>query len=230
MTGSAVLVHGAWSNPDEWCFVEEGLRVAGVEVSAVDLPSHQFATGTREQDIVTVEQAINDASPPIVAVGWSYGGTLLTECHLDPGRVAQLLYVASLPNVPLSKPDDRPTAPPLDLADFEFPDEQTIVLRDDWWRDPTRAPFSDAAKQHLTDHPRRPVSIAALVAPTTGIVSASIPTTLLLGHDDNLIPPALQQWASRRFPDVRIVDCDHFVPLRAPDRVVAIVLQTLIPG
>lgn len=229
MTGSAVLVHGAWSNPDEWCFVDEGLRAAGVEVLAVDLPSHRSATATRAQDVAVVEEAVTAATPPIVAVGWSYGGTLLTECDLDEQRVARLLYVASLPDAPPSEPDDRPTAPPLDPTNFEFPDDQTIVLRNDWWEDPARAPFSAAATHHLRDHPRRPVSITALVSPATGHSWGVIPTTILLGRDDNLIPPALQAWATRRFPDVRIIDCDHFVPLRAPDHVVAIVLEAFVP-
>ncbi|MCJ7438487.1 MAG: alpha/beta hydrolase [Acidimicrobiia bacterium] len=229
MTGSAVLVHGAWSSPEEWCFVDEGLWAAGVEVLAVDLPSHRSATAKRAQDVAVVEEAIAAASPPIVVVGWSYGGALLTECDLDEERVARLVYVASLPDAPPSDPDDRPTAPPLDPANFDFPNDETIVLRDDWWKDTGRSPFSAAAIHHLRDHPRRPVSIAALVGPAMGHAWGVISTTLLLGRDDNLIPPELQEWASRNFPDVRIIDCDHFVPLRAPDHVVAIVLEALVP-
>ena len=47
MAGNVVLVHGAWSSPADWRWVEDLLINAGVSVNALDLASHRFGDATR---------------------------------------------------------------------------------------------------------------------------------------------------------------------------------------
>jgi pimeloyl-ACP methyl ester carboxylesterase len=226
MLGSAVLVHGAWSHPEEWRWVIERLTPHGIEVIAVDLPSHRSPAGTRDDDVEAVEQTIAALPPPVVAVGWSYGGAILTELTVDPGHVTRLVYVASIPNGPDDSSNTRPTGGDLDLSHFAFPDEQTMLLRDDWWHDGSFAPFAPDVLEYLAAYPRRPVPLEVVLAPT-GVAPKSIATTLILGQDDNLHPPPQQEWAVRTFDDVRIIDSDHFIPVRAPEVVADVVLEAL---
>jgi pimeloyl-ACP methyl ester carboxylesterase len=99
---TAVLVHGAWGNPTDWRFVGRLLVDCGVTVVAPDLPSHRSASATRADDVAAVEMAIAAAAPPVVLVGWSYGGGVIGDITHDLDCVGRLVYVAS---VPRSLPD-----------------------------------------------------------------------------------------------------------------------------
>lgn len=226
MQGSAVLVHGSWSHPEEWRWVIEGLRCAGVETIAVDLPSHQSSAGTHDDDVHAVEEAISSLLPPVVAVGWSYGGTLLTQLAVATTPVARLVHVASVPMGLGDFSGMRPANGDLSVEHFAFPDEHTMVLLDDWWHDGSVAPFTDEVIEYFHSYPRRPMPLDVVLAPA-GSAQRSIPTTLILGSEDNLHPPEQQVWATRTFDDVRIIDCDHFIPVRAPEVIVGVVLEAL---
>lgn len=52
------------------------------------------------------------------------------------------------------------------------------------------------------------------------------PVTVLLGEEDELVPDVRRQWARQQF-DVRIIDCDHFLPFREPAIVAEVVLEAL---
>jgi pimeloyl-ACP methyl ester carboxylesterase len=54
----------------------------------------------------------------------------------------------------------------------------------------------------------------------------TVPTTILLGRSDLLLPGAQQDWARTHFSDVRIVEGDHFLPLLQPDLVAAVISET----
>ena len=97
MRGSVVLVHGAWSWPEDWRWVVEELDAKGVEVRAVDLPSHRSSSAVRADDVALVENTIAELPEPVVAVGWSYGGAVITDINADNVNIARLVYVASMP-------------------------------------------------------------------------------------------------------------------------------------
>jgi pimeloyl-ACP methyl ester carboxylesterase len=227
MHGSAVLVHGSWSHPEEWRWVIERLRPEGVETIAVDLPSHRSSVGTRDDDVKAVEHAITAVSPPVVAVGWSYGSAILTELTVDPAQVKRLVHVADVPMGPDESSDARPAGGDLDVSHFAFPDEDTMLLRDDWWHDGSALPFASDVLEYFDLYPRRPMPLAVVLTEAGRTAQASIPRTLILGRQDNLHPPDQQEWAARTFDDVRIIDSDHFIPVRAPEVIAGVVLEAL---
>jgi pimeloyl-ACP methyl ester carboxylesterase len=67
------------------------------------------------------------------------------------------------------------------------------------------------------------MSLTALLAPQRGDAWRSTPTTLVLGRHDDLNPKELQDWACNHFDDVRIIESDHFIPLRLPDTLADII-------
>src|SRR5437899_5687816 len=87
---SIVFCHGIWA--DGSCFQKliPSLRAEGHEVMAV-----QYGLDTLKGDVDATIRTFGRVSGPIVLVGHSYGGTVITHAGVDP-RVAALVYIAAL--------------------------------------------------------------------------------------------------------------------------------------
>jgi pimeloyl-ACP methyl ester carboxylesterase len=97
MTNPVLLVHGAWHGA--WCWepVVAALEARDVRAVAVDLPGHGDDTSPFTDlhgDAGRVRAALDDFDEPVVLVGHSYGGVVITEAGVHP-NVAQLVYIAS---------------------------------------------------------------------------------------------------------------------------------------
>ena len=186
--GTAVLVHGTWSSPADWRWVAPLLEAAGVDVVAVDLPSHRSPDDGLLADAEHVRAAIRAAGPPVVVVGWSYG-TEVVSVAADGEDIARLVYVAAPPvDVRLEPwPTDWVDAVPLvdDLVDG------THVLDTDRWLDAEADRFAPDVLAHLREHRRRPASFRAATDPQPAAAWTSLPTTVLLGTSDELTDPDL---------------------------------------
>lgn len=226
MKGAAVLVHGAWSNPDDWRWVAALLEADGVEVRAVDLPSHRSTAATRADDVAEVEAAIRAVGSPVVVVGWSYGGTVIDGLDVDRLGVIRLVYAAIFPTGPAA--DDAPPPHEMDLSHVVFLDEGTCVLDDDWWLAQEEVgSLPPEVQAHLHDHRRRPFALGAWAEGEPTCPWRQVATTLVLGRSDTTQSPAQQAWAVDRFDDVRIIDSDHFVLWRAPEVLAGVVVEAL---
>jgi pimeloyl-ACP methyl ester carboxylesterase len=97
MTATVVLVHGAWHGAWCWDRVTPHLDAASVPHVTIDLPGHgqnteAFVDLYGDADAVTRVLATIDA--PVVLVGHSYGGCVITDAGTHP-NVAELVYVAA---------------------------------------------------------------------------------------------------------------------------------------
>src|SRR5437870_2841181 len=97
MPACVVLVHGAWHGA--WCFdrVLPRLRDAGVDAVAIDLPGHGEDTSPLSDlhgDAARVRSVLDGIDDPVVLVGHSYGGAVITEAG-DHARVAHLVYLCA---------------------------------------------------------------------------------------------------------------------------------------
>jgi pimeloyl-ACP methyl ester carboxylesterase len=86
---SVVLVHGAFADGSGWEAVANILRKDGYTVSVVQHPETSYA-----EDIKFTKAVIDRQSGPVVLVGHSYGGAVITEAGNDP-KVAALVYIAA---------------------------------------------------------------------------------------------------------------------------------------
>src|SRR5713101_9282675 len=84
-----ILVHGAWADGSSWAKVIPLLAARGHSVTAVQLPLTSLG-----DDVATVKRAIALSSGPIILVGHSYGGSVITEAGSDP-KVEALVYIAA---------------------------------------------------------------------------------------------------------------------------------------
>src|SRR5579863_4024531 len=86
---NVVLVHGAWANSSSWSKVIPLLQARGLKVVAVQLPLTSLA-----DDAAATVRAIALQDGPVLLVGHSYGGAVITEAGNDP-KVIGLVYVAA---------------------------------------------------------------------------------------------------------------------------------------
>ncbi len=86
---NVVLVHGAWADGSSWAKVIPLLEKAGLKAVAVQNPLTSF-----DDDVAATKRAIALADGPVILVGHSWGGVVITEAGADP-KVAGLVYVAA---------------------------------------------------------------------------------------------------------------------------------------
>jgi len=87
---NVVLVHGAFADGSSWAKVIPQLQAKGYNVIAVQNPLTSFG-----DDVAAAKRAIAQMDGPVLLVGHSYGGMVISEAGKDP-KVAGLLYVAAL--------------------------------------------------------------------------------------------------------------------------------------
>jgi pimeloyl-ACP methyl ester carboxylesterase len=90
-TGPTVaLVHGAFADSTGWTGVIERLTAAGVRAVAISNPLRGIA-----HDAAYVASALGQIPGPVLAVGHSYGGAIISNAAARPGNVVGLVYVAA---------------------------------------------------------------------------------------------------------------------------------------
>lgn len=153
--GSAVLVHGLWGNPGDWQWVSRFLKDADVSVNVPDLPSHRRSSADLGDDAAAVRDAIRSSPPPVVAVGWSYGGTVISIAAGGEAPVSHLIYVADVPKkADTHEGEDLSWA--MDDPHVLVRGDGTFVLDNDWWlNEEAGTTFSTEVLAHLRQHPRR---------------------------------------------------------------------------
>src|SRR5271165_5390109 len=87
---NVVLVHGAFADGSSWSKVIPLLQAKGLHVVAVQNPLTSLA-----DDVAATKRAIALQDGPVLLVGHSYGGAVITEAGNDP-KVVGLVYVAAL--------------------------------------------------------------------------------------------------------------------------------------
>ena len=89
---TVVLVHGAWADGSSWSKVIPLLQAKGIKVLGVQNPLTSLA-----DDVIATKRVLADATGPVVLVGHSWAGTVITEAGTDP-KVKALVYVAAFAN------------------------------------------------------------------------------------------------------------------------------------
>jgi pimeloyl-ACP methyl ester carboxylesterase len=86
---NVVLVHGAWADGSSWSKIIPILRASGLHAVAVQNPLNSLA-----DDVASTNRHINAQDGPVLLVGHSYGGVVITEAGNNP-KVPGLVYVAA---------------------------------------------------------------------------------------------------------------------------------------
>ena len=230
-----VLVHGAFSGAWCWERVAPGLRAAGHDVEAIDLPgSGDDATPVAEVTLARYATRVSEtlaAGPPALLVGHSMGGIAITQAAARrPDLIAGLIYAAAFLPVDgesLISLTQRPEAgedqvqanlvvsgdPPVATMSPEGARRATCQLATD-----EQAAWAAA---HRGPQPVLPFTQPLTVEATDGF--AALPRAYVVCRQDRAIWPDLQRFMAARAgcDPVLEIDTDHSVWLTAPDALVA---------
>jgi pimeloyl-ACP methyl ester carboxylesterase len=223
-TGSVrnvVLVHGGFVDGSGWQGVHGALTADGYRVAIVQNP-----TLSLEDDAAVTRRVIDDLDGPVVLVGHSYGGAVITEAGLDD-KVAALVYMTAF------APDKGESVNTL-LAGFPADGPQPPILppRDGFL-------FLDRDKFHASFAGDLPADLAAFMADSQvpwgvnalgGMISEAAwrlkPSWYLVVTDDRMIPPPAQRaMAERTGATVTEVPGSHSIYVSQPQAVASLIKQ-----
>jgi pimeloyl-ACP methyl ester carboxylesterase len=218
---TVVLVHGAWADGSGWRGVYDLLRQDGHEVRVV-----QNATVSLQDDVAATKLILGQHSEPVVLVGHSYGGTVITEVGNHP-NVAALVYIAGwVPDAGESQENliDRIESGVPSAGDAILPPQEGFLLLD---REKMPASFAgdlSADEGAFMADSQVPWGLEALSGTISEAAWRSKPSWYLVATEDRMIPPQLQRWMSERAGmTVEEAAGSHAIYVSRPDVVAALI-------
>ena len=192
-TPTVVLVHGGFVDGSGWQGVYEHLRKDGHGVSVVQNPTLSLA-----DDVAVTRRAIDAEGEPVILVGHSYGGAVVTEAGTHP-KVAALVYVAAFApdggesvNTLIADPPPGAPVPPI------LPPQDGFLFLD---REKFHASFAgdlNAEQAAFMADSQVPWGVDALGGTVSEPAWRSKPSWYLVATEDRMIPPPAQRAMSAR--------------------------------
>ena len=190
---SVVLVHGGFVDGSGWRGVHDILTNDGYEVVVVQNPTISLA-----DDVAVTKRAIASAKHPVVLVGHSYGGAVITEAGNDP-KVSSLAYITAfapdageLVETLISNPPPGASVPPI-LP----PADGFLKLDSAKFAASFAADVDPAAARFMADL-QVPWGLDALGGKVTTPAWRSKPSHYLVVTEDHMIPPPAQRQMAQR--------------------------------
>lgn len=218
---SVVLVHGGFVDGSGWEGVHKILTKQGYEVSIVQNPTISLA-----DDVAVTKRVIAAQKGPVVLVGHSYGGVVVSEAGNDE-KVAGLVYIAafapdkgeSVDSLIKNPPPGAPVPPILAPVDgFLMLDKAKFAASFAADVKPETAAFMANSQV--------PWGVAALGGAVSEPAWKSKPSWYLVAKDDKMIPPPAQRNMSKRAGAVVTeVPGSHAVYVSNPKAVAALIKQ-----
>jgi pimeloyl-ACP methyl ester carboxylesterase len=218
---NVVLVHGAWADGSSWEGVYRILTKDGYRVSVVQHPTISLA-----DDVAATRRVLAAQDGPVVLVGHSYGGAVITEAGNDP-KVTRLVYVTafapdrgeSIAALIKDPPPGAPTPPIL-------PPQDGYLLLD---REKFPAAFAgdvDPARAAFMADSQLPWGMDALGEVIGEPAWRTKPSWYLVATDDRIIPPPAQRlMAGRAGSTVVEASGSHAIYVSRPEAVAALIEQ-----
>jgi pimeloyl-ACP methyl ester carboxylesterase len=215
-----VLVHGGFVGGWLWSEVADRLRKAGHRVEVIEqLPSagpDPATLGDLAADAEIVKRTVERVGEPVVLVGQSYGGTVITELADHPA-VAHSVFVAAVwPQRGQSTMDAWAAAGP-EATWVTAHDDGTLRATDDLELIRQKL-CADVDTQHAYVNLRRllPQSIASLAAPSTA-PDRGHPTTYIICEQDQTLAPAAQEQMAAAADHRHRLPSSHLPMVSMPD-------------
>jgi pimeloyl-ACP methyl ester carboxylesterase len=214
---NVVLVHGAFVDGSTWEGVYDLLKKDGYNVAVVQNPTQSL-----EGDVAATRKVIDAQDGPVVLVGHSYGGAVITEAGTDP-KVAALVYIAAF------APDEGESVNSIvakAAPDAKLQTKDGFVLQD---REKFPASFGgDLEPEHaafMADS-QIPWGVGAGNASITKPAWRDKPSWYLVATEDKMIPPPSQRAMSKRAGSTVVeVAASHAVYISQPAPVAALIEQ-----
>jgi pimeloyl-ACP methyl ester carboxylesterase len=216
-----VLVHGGFVDGSGWEGVYKILKKDGYNVSIV-----QNSTLSLADDVAATKRILAAQNGPVILVGHSYGGVVITEAGNDP-KVAGLVYIAAFaPDrgesvaALIKDPPPGASVPPI------LPPEDGYLLLDKAKFAASFAADVGAERAAFMADSQVPWGVAALSGSITEPAWRKKPSWYLVATDDKMIPPPAQQFMSKRAESTVVeVKGSHAVYVSKPEAVAALIAK-----
>lgn len=216
-----VLVHGAFADGSGWGDVIHLLTQRGFDVAAVQNPLTSF-----DDDVATTRRVIDAQSDPVVLVGHSYGGAVITTAALDRPNVKALVYIAAfgpdegdnLQALLEKYPSKIGAALVPDAAGFLYIDKKKFA----------EVFAADVSERDLSilSSAQKPINSATFGQKFDTPAWKTIPSWYLVASEDQAINPDLERmFAKRMNATTREVKSSHVPFVSNPETVVDIITE-----
>ena len=226
---TVVLVHGAFADSDSWNGLIEPLRADGHRVIAYANPLRGVAT-----DAAPLSDLLRTLEGPIVLVGHSYGGAVLTAVDPDAGDIIAAVYVAGFALQPGESAADASALTPGSTLGQTLVEVPLLSGGVDLYIDQSlyHQQFCADLDQVTADAmavTQRPVTAAALNEPLGDrALWQSVPSWFIFGAEDRNIPAGAHHVMAERAGSRRTVEvpgASHVVGISHPEEVTDLVRQ-----
>ncbi len=233
MKHTIVLVHGAFAESSSWNGIIEPLQSAGHDVVAVANPLRGVAS-----DAQYVTDVVRSLDGPVVLVGHSYGGSVITDVGRDAGDIAGLVFLSGFASDVGETPAELsakfpgstlgPTLTSVPQADGGV---DLYIAQEHY-----HAQFADdlpESETRLMGATQRPILAAAFDHPTVDPLWKSVPSWFMFGELDRNIPVASHRFMAERAGSRRTVEiagASHVVGMSHPDELIELILEAAAAG
>jgi pimeloyl-ACP methyl ester carboxylesterase len=218
---NVVIVHGAFADGSSWDKVIPLLQAKGIRVIAVQNPLTSLA-----DDVAATKRAIDSLQGPIVLVGHSWGGAVITQVGNDP-KVVALVYVAA------GAPDRGQTfaemqkpyaAPPVSTEIREGP--TGFLTLTDAGVNNDLAPDLPVAERQVLAATQGDWAAKSLDAKLTNAAWRSKPSWFIVARNDRMINPDLERALAKKMKArTTILNSSHVAMLVKPAEVAAVIID-----
>jgi pimeloyl-ACP methyl ester carboxylesterase len=218
---NVVLVHGAWADGSSWSKIIPLLSAKGLHAAAVQNPLSSIAN-----DVASTNRLINAQDGPVLLVGHSYGGAVITEAGNNP-KVAGLVYVAAF------APDAGETCGGLAGKFAATPLFSEVRPVDDGFLMLTEKGVRESFAQDLASEEQKLVFAvqgatqgAILGTPLTKAAWHDKPTWFVIASNDRAIAPEQESFTAKRMnAQTLTVPSSHVPMLSQPNKVAEFILE-----
>lgn len=221
MIKNIVLVHGGLVDGSSWAKIIPLLEAQGHEVTAVQNPLTSLA-----DDVATTRRALDLQDGPVLLVGHSWGGVVITEAGTHPAVVG-LAYVCAFAPAPGQSLADVAAQGPAPAAGQHFTVDATGFVRytrQGW--DEDLGPDVSAAERRLLFATQQPLAAATRGEPVTAAAWQTKPSWYLISDNDRIVHPDLQRAMAQKInATTHSVAAGHLPIISQPQQVAAFLAE-----
>lgn len=218
-TKNIILVHGAWADGSSWSKVIPLLSAKGYNVTAVQLPLTSLS-----DDAATVKRAVAAEPGPVLLVGHSYGGAVITQAGNEQ-KVTGLVYVAAFaPDAGQSVGSLNASVVPSPMAAEAKPDADGFVriskkgIFDDFAQDVT------SSEKEVLFAAEAPTNVKSLGGVIDTPAWRTKPSWYIVASDDRAILPTLEATMAKSIhATTQTIKSSHVAMLSHPREVVDVI-------
>ncbi len=223
---NVVLVHGAWADGSSWSKVIPLLQAKGLHVIAVQNPLSSLA-----DDVAATRRAIDAQDGPVLLVGHSYGGAIISEAGNNP-KVEGLVFVAAFgPDSGETLASTAKDFPPGPAGSEIRPIEDKFLVLTEKGIDEDFAQDLSGPEKALLLVTQGPTSQSVFGAPVTDAAWRHKPSWFVVAANDRAINPDYERYAAKRMgAKVLVLPSSHVVMLSKPKEVANFIADAAASG